>query len=125
MGLADLVLALHAAFVVFAVVGGWLALRWRWLVWLHLPAFLWGAAVELFGWSCPLTALEHSLRGEPLPADGGDVIGRTLLAFLYPEGLTRAHQLALGAALVLVNTIAYGALAGSFARTQRTKRSSR
>jgi len=116
--LADLVLLTHAGFVAFAALGGWLALRWPRLAWLHLPALFWGAAVELFGWPCPLTALEDSLRG----GGSGDFIGRTLLAALYPAGLTRAHQLALGAALVLVNVIAYGARAGSIARTKRSSR---
>ena len=118
MWLADLVLLAHAAFVLFAVFGGWLALRWRWLVWLHVPSLLWGVAVELFGWACPLTALEDSLRG----TDSGDFVGRTLLGALYPEGLTRAHQLGLGAALILMNAIAYGVLAGSIARTGRSSR---
>lgn len=118
MWLADLVLLAHAAFVLFAALGGWLALRWRRLVWLHVPAFFWGAAVELFGWPCPLTSLEDSLRG----AGSGDFVGRTLLGVLYPQGLTRAHQLALGAALVLVNAIAYGVRAGSIARTRRSSR---
>ena len=118
MWLADLVLLAHAAFVAFAVFGGWLALRWPRLAWAHVPAFVWGAAVELFGWPCPLTALEDSLRG----GGSGDFLGRALLATLYPEGLTRAHQLALGAALVLVNAIAYGVRAGSIARTRRSSR---
>jgi hypothetical protein len=122
MILADLVLLAHAAFVAFAVFGGWLALRWPRLAWLHLPALAWGAGVELFGWPCPLTRLEDSLRGEPEGAGGEDFIGRTLLAALYPEGLTRADQLVLGAGLLLVNAIAYAVLAGSIARTKRSSR---
>src|SRR5215510_9883712 len=122
MWLADLVLLAHGAFVAFAVAGGWLALRWRWLVWLHVPAFLWGAAVELFGWPCPLTRLEDSLRGEPAAASGEDFLGRTLLAVLYPEGLTRGDQLVLGALLLVANAIAYGVFAGSIARTRRSSR---
>ena len=118
MLLADLVLGAHAAFVAFAVAGGWLALRWPRLVWLHVPALAWGAAVELCGWPCPLTRLEDSLRG----AQTGDFVGRTLLAALYPAGLTRVDQVALGAALLLVNAIAYAARAGSIARTRRSSR---
>jgi hypothetical protein len=122
MWLADGVLAAHAGFVAFAVAGGWLALRWRWLVWLHVPAFLWGVAVEFLGWPCPLTRLEDSLRGEPAGGSGEDFIGRTLLSVLYPEGLTRSDQLALGAGLLLVNLIAYAVFAGSIARTKRSSR---
>jgi Protein of Unknown function (DUF2784) len=118
MLLADFVLLAHAAFVAFALLGGWLALRWRWLVWVHVPALVWGAAVELFGWPCPLTRLEDSLRG----TDSGDFVGRTLLGLLYPDGLTRGDQVLLGAGLLLVNAIAYGVRAGSFARIRRNSR---
>ena len=109
--LADAVLAGHAAFVLFAVAGGWLALRWRRLMYLHLPALLWGAAVELGGWICPLTPLENRLRaaaGEPVY--GGDFLQHYLTAALYPPALTRRMQLILAALLLLINACAYGAL---------------
>ena len=60
--LADLVVGLHALFVVFVVAGGLLALRWPWVVAGHLPAAVWGALIEFQGWICPLTPLEKSLR---------------------------------------------------------------
>ncbi len=60
--LADLVLVVHLAFVVFVLCGGLLALKWRWIAWLHLPAAVWGAVVEFTGWICPLTPLENWLR---------------------------------------------------------------
>jgi hypothetical protein len=53
--LADLVVVLHLAFILFAALGGLLALRWRWMPWLHLPAVVWAVLVELTGWICPLT----------------------------------------------------------------------
>ena len=62
--LADLIVLGHVAFVVFAVLGGLLALRWQRLVWIHLPAVIWAAIVEFFGWVCPLTPLENWLRRE-------------------------------------------------------------
>lgn len=60
--LADAVLVLHLAFVVFVVAGGLLALRWRWAPFVHLPAAAWGVFVELSGRLCPLTPLENALR---------------------------------------------------------------
>ena len=36
--LADLVVILHLAFVAFALFGGLLALKWKRIVWLHVPA---------------------------------------------------------------------------------------
>jgi len=44
---ADLVVVLHLAFIVFVAVGGLLVLRWPRLAWAHVPAFIWGALVEL------------------------------------------------------------------------------
>ena len=53
--LADAVVLLHGLFIVFAVAGGLLVLRWPRLAWLHLPAAVWGVLVELNHWMCPLT----------------------------------------------------------------------
>ena len=61
--LADLVLVLHLAFIVFVVAGGLLAWRWRRVPLLHVPAVLWGVFIELSGGVCPLTPLENDLRG--------------------------------------------------------------
>ena len=107
--LADLVVSLHVAFVVFAVMGGLLAVRWRGFVWVHLPAVTWAAAVEFFGWLCPLTPLENWLRWRG--GTGGyssDFITHYILPALYPEVLTREVQIALGAFVVLINLVIYG-----------------
>jgi hypothetical protein len=106
--LADFVVLVHAAFVVFVIVGGVLVWRWPRLAWLHVPCALWGAAVEFAGWVCPLTPLENQLRvraGEV--AYGGDFAGRYVMPVLYPEGLTRGWQFALGAVVVGVNGVVY------------------
>src|SRR3989304_4846597 len=59
---ADLLVVLHLAFVVFVVLGGFFALRWRQIAWAHVPAALWGAIIEFMGWVCPLTPLENHFR---------------------------------------------------------------
>lgn len=106
--LADLIVLLHLAFVVFALLGGLLALRWPRVRWFHLPAACWAAAVELGGWLCPLTPLENRLRAQGGDATyPGDFIGRYLLALLYPAGLTREGQVLLGAVVILVNAGIY------------------
>ena len=109
--LADAVFVAHAAFVAFAILGALLALRWRWIPWLHLPALLWGGLVEVMGWRCPLTPLENWLRiaggeaGHP-----GSFIERCLQPLIYPAELTRSDQVALGVALLLWNAAVYGLL---------------
>ncbi len=107
--LADLVLAVHLAFVAFVVAGGVLALRWPKAAWLHLPCAAWGVIIEFAGWVCPLTPLENALRsrgGEP--GYGGDFVGHYVTGVLYPAGLTRGIQIALGAFALLLNTVIYG-----------------
>jgi hypothetical protein len=107
--LADLIVLLHLAFVAFVVGGGLLALRWPKVAWLHLPAATWGAAVEFFGWICPLTPLENALRqGGSGGAYGGDFVARYLLPILYPDGLTAEVQMLLGIGVVVVNAAIYG-----------------
>jgi len=106
---ADLVVILHLAFVAFALFGGLLALWRRRVVWVHLPAVLWAAAVEFGGWICPLTPLETWLRMQG--GEGGynsDFIEHYILPLLYPAGLTREEQIALGAVVLAVNLAIYG-----------------
>lgn len=106
--LADLVVAVHFAFILFAVAGGLFVPRWPRLAWLHLPAALWGAAVVAFGWICPLTPLENRLRAAAGEAGyAGGFIERYLLPLIYPPGLTRGMQVALGVALLLFNLAVY------------------
>lgn len=106
---ADLVLLIHLAFVLFVVFGSLLVLRWPRLVWLHLPAAVWGVVVELTGWVCPLTPLEQQLRvaaGEGTYSGG--FIGHYVWPLLYPAGLTREMQLLIAASVLLINGVAYG-----------------
>ena len=106
--LADLVVVAHVAFVAFVVVGGYLALRWRRLAWLHVPAALWGALIELTGWICPLTPLENALRRLAGEAGyRGGFIEHYVLPVLYPVHYTLALRLALAALVVLLNGVAY------------------
>jgi Protein of Unknown function (DUF2784) len=107
--LADLTVLLHAAFIIFAVFGGLLAVRWPRIVWLHLPAVLWAAFVEFSGRICPLTPLENRYRelaGES--GYSGGFIEHYVLPVIYPAGLTRDIQLWLGLGVLVVNVVAYG-----------------
>ena len=106
--LADLVLMVHLAFVVFVLCGGLIVLRWRWIAWLHLPAAAWGAVVEFTGWICPLTPLENWLRLQGgVVGNEQDFMARYLLPILYPGDLTRDLQFLLGTAVVVLNTAIY------------------
>jgi uncharacterized protein DUF2784 len=112
--LADLVVAIHIAFVLFVVLGGLLVLRWRRLAYVHVPAAVWGAWIEFTGRICPLTPLENSLRARAGQAGySGGFIEHYLLPLLYPSALTRTIQLVLGALVVVINLGIYGYLIGS------------
>lgn len=109
--LADAVLVVHFLFIVFVVGGGFLALRWPRLAWVHLPCAVWGAWIELAGWVCPLTPLENSLRRRAGEAGyEGGFIENYLLEVVYPAGLTREIQILLACVVVAVNAIAYALL---------------
>ena len=106
--LAALVVFAHLAFVVFATVGGVLALRWPRIAWVHLPAAAWAAFVEFSGRLCPLTPLENMLRRRAGLEDySGDFIANYMFPVLYPAGLTRDVQVAIGCFVIVLNVIAY------------------
>lgn len=106
--LADAVLILHLAFMLFVVLGGLLVLWRRRLAWLHLPAVAWGILIEIAGWICPLTPLENWLRmqGGERGYSGG-FIENYLVSLIYPDGLTRELQWLLAALVMAVNTAVY------------------
>ena len=107
--LADLVLVLHFAFVLFVVLGGLLVVRWPRLAWLHVPAAMWGVLIEYTGWICPLTPLENSFRARAGQTGyNGGFIQHYIQPALYPAGLSRSTQLVLGSLVLLVNVVAYG-----------------
>jgi len=76
----------HLGFLCYLIVGGFVALRWRRTIWLHVPAALWGIAITTAGLDCPLTWLERWSRAKagmaPLPTDG--FIAHYISGVLYP-----------------------------------------
>ena len=105
---ADAIVVLHLAFIAFVLFGAWLVLRLRWIAWLHLPAFAWGAAVQFFDGECPLTPLEQWLR-ELAGEEGytGGFVEHYIVPIIYPVGLTRTIQLWLGVFVVAINVAIY------------------
>ena len=107
--LADLVVMMHLAFVLFAVLGGFLVIKWKRYAWIHLPIVVWAALIEFAGWVCPLTPLENWLRER-----GGEIVYRSgfvehyILPLLYPTVLTRRLQITLGLLVLIINVVIYG-----------------
>jgi hypothetical protein len=90
-----LTVAVHFAFIGYVVAGGFLALRWRRTMWLHVPAVIWGIAIGMKRVDCPLTGVERWARRRagmpPLPPDG--FIAHYLTGTVYPTGWLMGVQL--------------------------------
>ena len=108
---ADAVVIFHFCFVAFVVTGGLLVLRWRRVMWAHLPAVAWGVYVEFSHRICPLTPLENHLRelGGSSAYQGG-FVDHYIMPVLYPDGLTASMQVALGSLILAINVICYAAI---------------
>lgn len=109
--LADLILIFHFCFVLFAIFGGLLVLRWRWMWKLHLPALVWSFLVQYFVWICPLTDWENYFRrlGGDAGYEGG-FIEHFISAILYPGVITPQIHLLLAVSLVIFNLLVYAFL---------------
>jgi len=106
--LADLVMLLHFGFILFAVLGALLLLRWPRLIWLHLPTALWAMGIEFYGGICPLTPLENRLR--EMGSDGGygeSFVEHYLGALIYPGEIPPMMGMVLGMAVLLINLALY------------------
>jgi len=106
--LADIVVIFHLSFVIFSVIGGVLALKWRKIIWIHIPVVIWAVVIEFAGFICPLTPLENNLRfrgGES--GYESDFIEHYIFPVLYPEGLTHTMQVIIGIFVLTVNIVVY------------------
>ena len=106
--LAGFTVCVHLAFILFAIAGGLMVLRWRKVAWIHLPAVVWAAAIEFGGWLCPLTYLENWLWVQGgLASYGSGFVERYLLPILYPKQLNRSIQYAIGGLVLVLNLLIY------------------
>jgi Protein of Unknown function (DUF2784) len=109
--LADVVLAAHFLFVLFAVFGALLVLvDWR-VALLHVPAVAWSSVVNLANWTCPLTPLEKSFRSRAgqEPFEGG-WIAHYLAPLVRPLGMPRRLELVAGISIIVWNLLVYGVI---------------
>ncbi len=118
--LADLVMVIHFLFIVFMVVGGLIVLWRPKVAWIHIPVFIWGAIIGIFGWICPLTPLENELRrlaeGNPRSTD---FVQHYLMPVIYPEllfpeGFPEQGFLWLSLSVLGLNLLVYSLIARKF-----------
>lgn len=105
---ADAVVIAHLVFILFVFLGGLTLFRWPRLVWVHIPAALWGGIVEFTGAPCPLTPLENLFRraGNAESYSGG-FVDHYIVPIVYPPGLTREVQWVLGGLILAINIAVY------------------
>lgn len=105
---ADALLIVHLLFILFVILGALLVMKWRWMIYLHLPAVFWGVLIEFSHGICPLTPWENNLRlaaGEV--SYESSFIEQYLIPLIYPAHLTNNTQIVLGYLVIIVNLSLY------------------
>jgi Protein of Unknown function (DUF2784) len=106
--LAELLLFVHLTFMKFVAVGGLLVLRWRWVVWVHLPAAILGAVLALGGWYWPFRGLEQLLRQRGAVAGyRQNLVEQFLPSWLHPATMPRPLEMAIGLLVLAMNVYIY------------------
>ena len=106
--LADVIVIIHFVFIIFVIFGAFLLIRWRWIIWMHLPSAMWGVFIEFSGWICPLTPLENKLRKiSVLDSYAISFVEHYIIPLIYPTDLTREVQILFGVVVVTVNMLIY------------------
>ena len=106
---ANLILIIHFTFVLFVVFGALLFFASVKIIFIHIPALIWGSYIELTHSICPLTYLENwFLHKANLTTYPEGFIQNYLVPIVYPVSLTKDLQIYLGIALMVVNMIIYG-----------------
>ena len=114
---ANLTLIAHLIFILFVIFGGLLFFIFSKVVYIHLPALLWGIYIELTNSVCPLTYLENwFLNKAELATYSNGFINNYLYPIIYPEGLTNNIQIYLGITLIVINILIYGFIFKNFKR---------
>ena len=106
--LATLTLLLHFSFILFVIFGALLILRFKKIIYFHIPAVAWGAYIEFSHSICPLTHLEnYFLKKAGIDQYSIDFIENYVFKIIYPPALNYEMQTYLGVILIFVNLVIY------------------
>lgn len=112
--LAGVVVLVHLGYLIYATVGGFLALRRLGWLWPHLLSTVWSVAVTLTPLNCPLTALEKWL----IRMDGRVPYDDSFTAYYLRDSLYPArYEVAIWLGMIAVALLSYVAVLS--ARHQR------
>ena len=105
---ANLILIVHFIFILFVIFGALLLFASTKIIFVHVPAIIWGSYIELTNSICPLTYLENwLLQKANLTTYSDSFIQNYLVPIVYPVNLTKEIQLYLGIALIVINIVIY------------------
>ena len=105
---ANLILFVHFIFILFVVFGALLFFASSKIIFIHIPAFIWGSYITLTNSICPLTYLENwFLNKANLTTYSEGFIQNYLVSIVYPTNLTKDLQIYLGITLILINMVIY------------------
>ena len=105
---ANLTLIVHFAFILFVIFGALLFFITTKIIFIHIPAFIWGSYITLTNSICPLTYLENwFLNKANLTTYSEGFIQNYLVPIVYPINLTKDVQIYLGLALIVINLVIY------------------
>jgi len=106
---ADLTLIVHFAFIIFVVFGVLLFIVSTKIIYVHVPALIWGIYLEFTHSVCPLTYLENwFLLKANLTTYSEGFIQNYLVPIVYPKNLTDDLQIYFAIVIVVTNLIIYG-----------------
>ena len=106
---ADLTLIIHFTFILFVIFGALLFFITTKIIFIHIPAFIWGSYIELTHSICPLTYLENwFLHKANLTTYSEGFIQNYLVPIVYPKNLTEDLQIYFAIVIVVINSIFYG-----------------
>ena len=105
---ASIILIIHFLFILFVIFGALLFFVAKKIVFIHIPAIIWGTYIELTNSICPLTYLENwFLQKANLTTYSEGFIQNYLVPIVYPANLTKDIQIYLGIGLIVINLVIY------------------
>ena len=110
---ADIILIIHFLFILFVIFGALLFFVAKKIVFIHIPAIIWGSYIDLTHSICPLTYLENwFLHKANLTTYSEGFIQNYLVPIVYPMNLTKDLQIFLGIGLIVINIVIYAFIFG-------------
>ena len=117
---ADIILIIHFAFILFVIFGALLFFVTTKIIFIHLPALIWGLYIELTHSICPLTYLENwLLQKANLTTYSEGFIQYYLVPIVYPTNLTKDIQIYLGIGLIVINIVIYAFIFGKMKKNSK------